>query len=145
VNVLGLTTNRGSSVELATGLDKIKGVKKVSTFVTLITTRIVVVASRAFTLNVTISQEGAVLLTEWLLGGALTEETVIPEALEDCLRDLCVLLGRGAAEVVKTNVEPLVHFLVDLVVLGAKLLRRHLLLQRLGFSCCAIFVRSANV
>jgi hypothetical protein len=56
-----------------------------------------------------------------------------------------VLLGRCAAEVIETNVEPFIHFLVNLVVLGAKILGRQLLLQGLSLSCCSIFVGSANV
>jgi len=145
VDVLGLATNRGSSVELAAGLDKIEGIEKMTALVTLISARIVVVTPGAFTLDVTICQERAVLLTVRLLGRPLNQEAVIPEALEDGLRDLSVLLSGSAAEVVEANVEPLVYFLMDLIVLGAKLLRRHLLLQRLGFGCCTVFVRSTNV
>jgi Co/Zn/Cd efflux system component len=123
-----LTTDRGGSVELAAGVDEVEGIEEVTTLVALVTACIVVVAAGAFTLNVTISQEGAVLLTEGLLGGALVKESIFMEALEDSLGDLGVVLGRGAAEVIESDVEPLVNLLVDLVILCAKLLRRDLLL-----------------
>jgi hypothetical protein len=69
-----------------------------------------------------------VRLTEGLLGGALAKESIFMEALEDSLGDLGVVLSRGAAEVIESDVEPLVNLLVDLVILCAKLLRRDLLL-----------------
>jgi hypothetical protein len=128
VDVFRLTADRGGSVELAAGVDEVEGIEEVTTLVALVSTGIVVVAAGAFTLNITISQERAVLLAERLLGGALAKESVVIEALEDGLGDLGVLLGRGAAEVIESDVEPLVNLLVDLVILCAKLLRRDLLL-----------------
>jgi hypothetical protein len=69
-----------------------------------------------------------VRLTERLLGGALVKESIFMETLEDGLGDLGVVLSRGAAEVIESNVEPLVNLLMDLVILCAKLLRCDLLL-----------------
>lgn len=85
------------------------------------------------------------LLAEGLFGGALAEEAVLVQALEDRLGDLGVLLCGCATEVVKANVEPFVHILVDLVVLGAQILWRQLLLQRLSLGCGSVFVCTANI
>lgn len=140
-----LATDGGSAVDLAARVNEIKGIEEVTALVALVPTGIVVVAAGAFTLNEAISQERAVLLAEGLFGGALAEVAVLVQALENRLRDLGVLLCWCAAEVVKTYVEPFVHILVDLVVFGAQIFRRHLLLQRLGLGCGSVFICTADI
>jgi hypothetical protein len=124
VNVFRLTADGGSSIELAARVDQVKRIEEVTTLVTLVSTSIIVVTAGTLTLDITISQERTVLLTEGLLSGALAEEAVLMQALEDRLRDLGVLFCRCATEVVEADVEPFVHFLVNLVVLGAQVLWR---------------------
>lgn len=85
------------------------------------------------------------LLAKWLLCGLLGEVSILVQPSEDRLRDLRVLVGRSAPKVVEANLEPVVHFLMDLVVFGAKLLGSQFLLQRLGLRRGAILVRPANV
>ena len=145
VDVFRLAADGGSAVKLAAGVDEIKGIKEVTALVTLVSTGIVVVAAGAFTLHEAISQERSVLLAEGLFGGALSEEAVLVQALEDRLGDLGVLLCRGATEVIEADVEPFVDILVDLVVFGAQILRRYLLLQRLGFGCGSVFICTTDV
>jgi hypothetical protein len=122
VNVFGLAADWGSTIELAAGVNKIKGIEKMTALVALVSTGIIVMAAGALALNIAISQEGTVLLAERLFSGAFTEEPVLMQALEDGLRDLGVLLCGCATEVVEADVEPFIHFLVNLIVLGAKVL-----------------------
>lgn len=65
--------------------------------------------------------------------------------MENCLADFC-LLGRGCPpKLVKLNVEPLVNFGMDSMVLVADLLGRALLLQGLGLGGRPVLVGAAYV
>jgi hypothetical protein len=86
-----------------------------------------------------------VSLAEGLFGGLLGQVAVVIQPFEEGLRDLSVFWCRGASKVIESNLEPLVDFLMDLIVLGAQLLGRYLLLQRLGLRRGTVFVRSADV
>ena len=58
--------------------------------------------------------------------------------------DVCLLLRRRAAPVVETDIEPLVNFGVDRVVLVAELLRCDILLNGFGFCCGAVLIGAAD-
>lgn len=82
------------------------------------------------------------LLAERLLSRLLLQESVLPEPLEDALGDLGMLLRWRATEVVEPDLEPVIHFLMDLVIFCAELLRRYPLLQCLSFGRSTVFIRS---
>lgn len=128
VDVLCRFPDRSSTVEFAARIDEVEGVKEMAAFVALITSGIIVVAARALSLDISISQKGAVFLTERLLGSLLSEETIVPETFEDGLGDLGVLWCRRAAKDIEAYFKPLIHLAVNLVVLCAELLRSDLLL-----------------
>ena len=83
----------------------------------------------------------AVALHHLLLRG----HVLLVDVQEDLLGDLGVPLGAGPSEVVKSDVEPLVHVRVDLEVVVAYLLWSLLLLPRLHLGCSAVLVSSADV
>lgn len=143
--MLRLAADRGGTVELAVGVDEIKGIQQVTTLVALVTTGVIVMASRALSLHVSISQERAVRFTKRLLCRLLREISVLIESLEDDLRNLGVLLCRSSAKVIEPNVKPIVDFFMNLVVFGTQLLGRHLLFEGLCLCRSSIFVGTADV
>ena len=143
--MLRLPGNWGGTVELATGIDQLEGVQEPSTLVALIAAGVVVGALGAYSLHKSIGKESLVLLAIRLCGSALLKETIIPELHEDLLHNLGLLLGRGAAEVVKANLEPVVHFFVLGVELIAKLLGCLTSLEGLGLCRSSVFVRAADI
>ena len=115
------------------------------TFVTLVSTSIVVVASRALSFHVAICQERSMGLTERLLRRLLGQIAILVQLLEDGLRNFGVLFCRGATEVIEANLKPLIHLLVDLVIFGAQLFRCHLLLQSFSLRRRSVFISTTDV
>ena len=115
-----------------------------ATLVALISSCIFVGAQRALSLNETIGQEGIVCFAVRLSGFLFLQEAVLVEFCEDVLCNVCLLGGGSATENIEADVEPLVDFCVQFVVLVAQLFRCALLLDGLGLGGSAVLVGSAN-
>ena len=115
-----------------------------TTLVALISSCILVGAQRALSLDEAIGQEGVVCFAVGLDGCLFLQEAVLVEFCEDVLSNVCLLGGGGATEDVEANVEPLVDFCVQFVVLVAQLFRCALLLNGLGLGGSAVLVGAAN-
>ena len=145
MDVLGLAADGGGTVELAVGVDEIKWIQQMTTLVALVTTGVIIMASRALSLHISISQERAVRFTERLLCRLLREISVLIEPLENRLRNIGVFLRRGPAKVIESNLKPFVDFLVNLVVFGTQFLRRHLLFEGLCFCRSSVFISTTDI
>ena len=115
-----------------------------ATLVALITSRILVGAQRALSLNKAVGQEGVVCFAVRLDGCLFLQEAVLVEFCENVLSNVCLLGGGSATENVEANVEPFVDFCVQLVVLVAQLFRRALFLDGLGLGGSSVLVGAAN-
>lgn len=159
--MLGLTLDRSRAVKLALGVDKPPGslgllvarsikiglhrIEQVTAGIALVTTSTLVMAQRALSLYITISQEGLVLGAVCLSGLALLNVAIVPQVLEDRLHDFSVLICGRATKGVKVDPEPVVDLLVNRVILGAKSRGIHTLRKRLCLCCGAVLVGTANV
>lgn len=115
-----------------------------ATLVALISSCILVGAQRALSLDETIGQEGIVCFAVRLSGFLFLQEAVLVEFCEDVLCNVCLLGGGSATEDIEADVEPLVDFCVQFVVLVAQLFRCALLLDGLGLGGSAVLVGSAD-
>jgi hypothetical protein len=73
----GISWHRRCSIKLAMWIDKLKRVKKITAFVALITSSIVVLASGAGTLNEAVCWERLVFFTVWLRSCPLLEIAIL--------------------------------------------------------------------
>jgi hypothetical protein len=144
-DVARVALNGGVSIELATGVNKLKGVKKLSTSITLVSTGILVATLGASSLDETVGKETLVVLTVKLGHGLLNQESVVLELHEDILGNNGLLLSRSTSKVVESNIEPLVDTLVKVIVLVAKLTGSASFLKSFGLSCGSVLVSSTNV
>ncbi|KAI5297226.1 hypothetical protein KEM55_004994, partial [Ascosphaera atra] len=78
MDVFRSLAHRRRTVELAAGLDQLKGIKQVAALVALISSGVIIVAAGAFTLDISIGQERAVRLAKRLLSSLLHEEAIVP-------------------------------------------------------------------
>lgn len=83
----------------------------------------------------------AVALGHFFLGSPF----LFVDVEEDLLGDLGVPLGAGPAEVVESDIKPLIDLRMDLIVEIADLLRGFLLLHGLDLRGCTVLVCSADV
>lgn len=120
----------------------LEGVEDVAASIALVTSGAEIVADGAFTLDETVGKEGVVRFEAavGLNGLTLLDETVLQKLAEDILNDIGLVLGRGAAEDVEIDSEPVVDGLVKSVVLVAEGLRVYSLLEGLGLGGSAVLV-----
>lgn len=144
-NVFRVTGNRAGAVQFASRLDELKWIQKLATGITLVTSGVLISALRADTLYKTIRQESLVLLAEKLGHGFLNQEIVVVEIFEDILGDLSLGIGGGTAEVVESDIKPLVNVGMQFVIFVAQFPRSAALFQSFGLSCSSIFISSANI
>lgn len=143
--MLGGLDDGALAAELALGVLQVDRVDDVLARVALVAAcaRRAAVGTRA--LDETVGEEAVAVLAEELLDGVGADVAVVVELPEDLLRDLGLLLGRGATEAVERDVEPLVNLLVQLVVLLADFLGSGLLGDSLLLGRRSVLVSSADV
>lgn len=126
-------------------LDEIWSIDQLTAAIALVTLGIRVVAHRALTTHVSVSQEAVTLRTIKLIDHLIESVAARVEVVKYLLGDFGVYWGRCPAKDVEVAIEPLVYFLVNLVVFVADLTRCLALLLCFGFSRCAVFIRAADV
>lgn len=119
--------------------------KQLAAFITLVSSGVIERAVRAGSSNVPVSKEVRAFFAERPLLGILHYELILVQVLEDVLRDLFVIFRRGSAENIEIDVEPLVHLVLNVVVLCADFSRRLSLLSRLHLSRSTVLVCSAHI
>ena len=135
----------GRATDRRARVDQVGGVQHAGAVLALVAARPVVAAVRARALDVAVGQEPAVDRRVHLPDGALLDEAVLVEAPREVLRDLGVLRGRAAAEVVERQPEAVVDRLLGLVCLRAELGDGLAGLRGGELSRCAVLVRGADV
>ncbi len=132
--------HRRRAIELALGVDELKGIQKLAALVALVSAGILIAAARPGTsaLDEAVSEEGFVLLAVWLSRSPLLEEAVLVELQEGVLDNLGLIFRGCSPEVVEGNVEPVVDSLVFGVELVAERLGSNTSLEgpSLGRSAC---------
>ena len=145
IQVLCLSDDRSRATDHAAGIDQLGRVQKGLAAVALVSSCIRASAVRAGSLDKAVCEEAVALGAVELLGLFLRDVSVGIAALEDVLDDLGLLRGRCASEVVEIDVEPLVDFPVDGMVMVAELTRSHAFLGGSGLGCGSVLVRAADI
>lgn len=142
--MFGLLWNGRCAVKLTPGLQKIKGVKQMSTLVALISSCILVSTQWACAFHETVGQKGLVCFAVGLNRCSLLQVTVLMQLGEDVLCNLRLLVSGRSAEDVEANVEPLINLGVNLVVLGAQLFWCAFLFYGLCLGRSAVLIGTAD-
>ena len=133
------------TVKSALGIDQIARIEQLSAVLALVAPGLLVAAVGTGPQYVPVGKKHVRRFTVELVGRVLGDVSVGVELQQDVLRDLRLPFGRGSAEAVERDVEPLVHPVVNLVVPIAQFAGRNALLPRACFGGGAVLIGAADV